>query len=70
MNYRKLERSLSRFFAVRGTDVAPSDREVQHYLKRMRNRGIVITVRGVVFYEFVNVPPAPFRSRRMGAKHA
>lgn len=58
MNYRKLERSLSRFFAVRGTDVAPS------------KRGIVITVRGVVFYEFVNVPPALFRSRRKGAQHA
>ena len=70
MNYRKLERSLSRFFAVCATDVAPSAREVQHYLKRMRNRGIVITVRGCVFYEFVNVPPGPLRSRRKGTKHA
>lgn len=35
MNHRKLERSLSRFFAVRDNEVMPSDGEVQHFLKRM-----------------------------------
>ncbi len=69
MNHKKLERSLSRFFAVRG-EVKPSDREVQHFLKRMARRGIVITVRGCVFYELVDLPVVPLSSRRKGAKHA
>lgn len=64
MNHKKLERSLSRFFAVRGNEVKPSDREVQHFLKRMRNKGIVITVRGCVFYELVDVATVPLNSRK------
>lgn len=69
MIHKKLERALSRFFAVRG-EVKPSDREVQHFLKRMQRRGIVITVRGCVFYELVDVPMVPLRHLRKGAKHA
>lgn len=70
MNRKKFEQALSRYFAVRGDAVAPADREIKHYLMRMRRKGIVITFQGCVFYEVIDLPVDGFQSRRKRGQHA
>ena len=70
MNYRKLEQKLSRYFAVRGDVVLPADREVKNYLWKWRGKGILVTFRGCVFYEEIDLPVNAYQGRRRRGKHA